>query len=76
LQRRKSGRDSEECERACNGAGNGNCNGPTDLEKEHSEADEKKVRPKMRIIGREVNIGGIYDWWMPRELAPLLRPCR
>ena len=42
MQRRKSGRDSEECERACNGEGNGNCDGPTDLEKEYNEANEKE----------------------------------
>ena len=27
----------------------------------------KKVRPRMRITGREVNMRGIYDCWRPRE---------
>jgi len=42
LQRRKGGCDNEECKRACNGEGNGNCNGPTKLKKEHNEANKKK----------------------------------
>jgi len=25
----------------------------------------KKVRPRMRITGREVNMRGIYDFWRP-----------
>jgi hypothetical protein len=28
---------------------------------------KKKVRPRMRITGREVNMRGIYDFWTPRE---------
>ena len=41
--------------------------GQLSLERKIMRPIRKKVRPKMRITGREVNTRGIYDWWRPRE---------
>ena len=42
LQCRKNSCKNEECECACYGAGNGNCDAPTDFEKKHNEANKKE----------------------------------